>query len=158
MAHISQLLTQLKFLKHSGAPDMLEHQLREAEQNQLAYSELLTMLLTDEIDTRRNRRLQRLIFNANIRMQNTLESCDFSFNRSINATQIRELASCRFIDSAENVFFLGPTGTGKTHLAQAQALAHAACRKDLTAAFYSFNDYFRTLHAADITDTHEKVD
>ena len=56
---------------------------------------------------------------------------------------------------AENILFLGPTGTGKTHLAQ--ALAHAACRKHLTVSFYSFGDFFRTLQTADITNTFEKL-
>jgi len=155
MTHTTQLATHLKSLKLSGAADTLEHRLREAEQNQLSYSELLAMLLTDEIETRRNRKLQRLIINANIQAQKTLESFDFTFNRSINAAQIRELATCRFIERTENVFFLGPTGTGKTHLSQ--ALAHAACRKHFTVAFYSFSDFFRTIQTADITDTLEKL-
>lgn len=155
MANTAQLATQLKSLKLSGAADMLEDRLREAQNNQLSYSELLSMLLTDEIDTRRNRQLQRLLAGANILPQHTLESFDFSFNRSINAARIRELATCRFIDSAENVFFLGPTGTGKTHLAQ--ALAHAACRKHLRAEFYGFNDFFRMLDMADIAHTLDKL-
>jgi len=155
MAHTTQLLAQLKSLKLSGAADTLEHRLREGEQNQLSYCEFLAMLLTDEIDTRRNRRLQRLIAGANILAQKTLEAFDFSFNRSINPVQIRELTTCRFIENAENVFFLGPTGTGKTHLAQ--ALAHAACRKHLTALFFSFNDFFKMLHTADINNTLDKL-
>jgi len=155
MAQTAQLVTQLKSLKLSGAADTLEHRIKEAEQNQLSYSELLTMLLTDELDTRRNRKLQRLILNANIQAQKTLEGFDFTFNRSIHAAQVRELATCRFIEKAENILFLGPTGTGKTHLAQ--ALAHSACRKHFTVAFYSFGDFFRTLQTADVTNKFEKL-
>jgi len=100
MSHTAQLITQLKSLKLSAAADTLEHRIKEAEQNQLSYSELLTMLLTDELDTRRNRKLQRLILNANIHAQKTLESFDFTFNRSIHAVQIGELATCRFIQKS----------------------------------------------------------
>ena len=52
----------------------------------------------------------------------TLESFDFSFQPSIEAKVIRELATCVFIERAENVVFLGPPGTGKTHLSVALGL------------------------------------
>jgi DNA replication protein DnaC len=153
MANRSELITQLRTLKLSGAAETLEIRLMEAEQNQLSYSELLTMILTDEMQLRKNRKLQRLISNARIEASKTLESFDFTFNPSINAVQIRQLATCRFIDKAENIFFIGPTGTGKTHLAK--ALGHAACRKYLTVRFYNFFDLFSHLSNADLNNKFE---
>ena len=110
---------QLKSLKLSGMIDTLDLRVMEAQQNQLAYTEFLTADLLDEIEIRNMNKVNRLIQNAHIGPDKTLENFDFSFNYSINAAYIRELATCRFIEKGENIFFLGPTGTGKTHLTKA---------------------------------------
>ena len=149
MSNIAQLKQQLKSVKLSGTLDTLELRLMEATQNQLSLGEMLSMILSDELETRRNRRLQRLIQNAKLEANQTLESFDFTFNRSINASQIRQLATGNFIEKAENVFFVGPTGTGKTHLAK--ALGHAACRSYLTVGTYNFHELFTLLSQADLT-------
>lgn len=155
MSNRSELVTQLKALKLSGAAETLELRLMEAQQNQLSYTEVLQMILTDELELRRSRRLQRLITNARIEPSKTLESFDFTFNPSINAVQIRQLATCGFIDKAENIFFVGPTGTGKTHLAK--ALGHMACRKYFTVQYFNFFDLFAYLAKADLNNKFDKA-
>ncbi|MDP2886371.1 MAG: ATP-binding protein [Ignavibacteria bacterium] len=64
-------------------------------------------------------------------------------------------ARCQFIERAENVFLLGPTGTGKTHLAQ--ALSHMACRQHLVVDFYSFHALATALIQADLGGTVERL-
>ena len=150
MPNYSELTQQLKNLKLSGAAETLEVRIMEAEQNQLSYSDLLSMILADELQLRRNRTLQRLITKARIESSKTLESFDLTFNPSLNAAQIKELSRCRFIEKAENVFFIGPTGTGKTHLGK--ALGHAACRKYMSVLFYNFHDLFSYLSKADLSN------
>lgn len=143
MNNFTQLKTQLKTLKLSGILDNLDLRMLEAQQNQLAYSEFLSMLLGDEIELREMRKVSRLIQKAGLGSEKTLENFDFSFNPSIPAPHIRELATCRFIERGEGVFFIGPTGTGKTHLAK--ALCHSACRKFYSVAFYNFQQFFNKL-------------
>lgn len=155
MSAHAQIKMQLKTLKLSGIIDNLELRLLEAQQNQLAYSEFLSMILSDEIETRDMRKLNRLLSNAGIGTEKTLETFDFSFNPSINAAHIRELATCRFLERGEGVFFIGPTGTGKTHMAK--ALCHQACRNHLTAAFYNFHQFFNELNKADLKNQLAKL-
>ncbi|MDR3668384.1 MAG: IS21-like element helper ATPase IstB [Ignavibacteriaceae bacterium] len=155
MSNIAQLKQQLKSLKLSGTLETIELRLMEATQNQLAFSEMLSMILADELETRRNRHLQRLILNARLESNQTMESFDFTFNKSINATQIRQLATCRFIEKAENVFYIGPTGTGKSHLAK--ALGHAACRNYLTVGSYNFHELFTLLSQADLSNRLSRI-
>ncbi len=150
MANLAQLKQQLKSLKLSGTLENLELRLMEAAQNQLSYNDMLSMILADELETRQFRRLQRLLNNARIEANKTLESFDFTFNKSINAAQIRQLATCRFIEKAENIFFVGPTGTGKTHLAK--ALGHSACRNYLSVGFFNFHELFTELTRADLNN------
>jgi len=155
MNQTAQIKTQLKALKLSGCIDTLELRLLEAQQNQLAHSEFLSMLLTDEIENRQMRKVKRLLIQSGMGTEKTIESFDFTFNPYINAVNIRELATCRFIERAEGVFFIGPTGTGKTHLAK--ALAHQACRKYFTVAFFAFYQLFNELAKAEIKNGLEKL-
>jgi DNA replication protein DnaC len=145
----ADLAGQLRALKLSGILTTLEQRLLEAEQSQMSLSELLTMLLSDELEARRNRKLARLAKHAHLDAGQTLEAFDFTFAAGAPRALIRDLATCRFIQRAENVFFLGPTGTGKTHLAQ--ALSHAACRRFLSVEFYKFSGLLEALLKADLT-------
>jgi DNA replication protein DnaC len=144
----SQLTLQIRNLKLSGMLEHLDTRLMEAEQHDLAYTEFLSMMLTDELETRTARKISRLMHTAGLGTEKTIETFDFAFNPSINAKLIRALASCRFIERGEGVFLLGPTGTGKTHLAK--ALAHQACRRLYSVGFYSFHQLFAQLAMADL--------
>ncbi len=148
MSTIAELKQQLKSLKLSGALETIELRVMEAGQNQLSFDELLSLVLQDELLTRQNRKLQRLIAHAQLNSNKTIETFDFTFNPSINAQQIRYFTTCRFIEKNENIFFVGPTGTGKTHLAK--AIGHAACRKYLTVGYYNFLDMFLSLNQSAI--------
>jgi DNA replication protein DnaC len=151
---LNQLKDHLKRLKLSGMLDTIDLRTLEAQQNQLSYSEFLTLLVTDEVEKRNQAKLARLIKQADLGAEKTLEAFDLSFNPSINAAHIRELASCRFIEKGENIFFLGPTGTGKTHLAK--AICHMACRQYLTVAFFPFYQFFNELNQATLNEQHHK--
>lgn len=144
----NDLVQQLRSLKLPGIRDRLEARVLEAESNNLSYNEFLSMLLTDELDQRASRRVNRLLQKAHLGSEMTLDTFDLTFNASLNAKFIRGLATCRFIERGEGVFFIGPTGTGKTHLAK--ALSHQACRMMFSVAFYSFRDLFGELATADI--------
>ena len=150
MNYHAQLKIQLKALKLSGILENLELRMLEAQQNELAYSEFLSMLLNDEIEPRNMRKLARLISQAGLGTEKTLETFDFCFNPSINAAHIRQLATCRFIERGEGIFFIGPTGTGKTHLAK--ALCHQACRNHFSVAYYNFHHFFNELNQAAFKD------
>lgn len=154
MSNLAQIKSQLRALKLSGTLDTIEMRIMEASQNQLAFGELLSMVLLDELQMRQNRKLQRLITQAHLESNKTLESFDFTFNPSINASLIRELSTCRFIEKGENIFFVGPTGTGKTHLAK--AIGHMACRQFLSVGFYNFHELFLTMKNADLSGKLDK--
>ena len=148
MEHIMDIKNQLMRLKMSGMLETVELRLSQAQESEFSYSELLTLLLNDEIEKRQQRKLKTLIRKAGIGNQHTLENFDFRFNKAINAKQIRELATCRFVSRGENVFFVGPTGTGKTHLTK--AICHQACRMNLNVLYYRFYELFNILKEADL--------
>jgi DNA replication protein DnaC len=155
MTQILDTQKQLRTLKLSGISDTLELRLIEAQSNQLSYTQFLTMLLDDEMEIRRERKLRRLIQQAQINAGHTLESFDFHFNPNINAGYIKQLATCDFMNKGENIFLLGPTGTGKTHLTQ--SLCHQACRKYLSVAYYKFYQLFNDLKITALNNKQERL-
>lgn len=155
MATTKIITSQLRELKLSGAAEMLEVRLMEAQSNQLSYSELISLILADEIETRQNRKLKLLTSKARLEADKTLEHFDFSFNPSVKPLQIKELSTCRFIENGENIFFIGPTGTGKTFLAK--ALGHCACRRNMRVEYYNFHEFFSLLAKADLVNRLDRV-
>jgi DNA replication protein DnaC len=110
----------LRKLRLSGMADVLETRLRHAQAERLAPLDLMATLVSDELRRREDRLLARRHKLAGFRdPDRSLETFDFDFNRKMNRALIFELATARFIAQREDALFLGPPGTGKSHLAQA---------------------------------------
>jgi DNA replication protein DnaC len=110
----------LRELRLSGMADVLETRLRQAQSDHLAPLDLVSALVTDELVRRQDRLFARRHKQAGFRdPDRSLESFDFDFNKKMNRALIYELATARFIERREDALFLGPPGTGKSHLAQA---------------------------------------
>jgi DNA replication protein DnaC len=130
-------------LRLSGLLQSLDIRLQEAAANNLSHAEFLELLLQDELAVRDSRAVERRKQNARFRDLRTLEDFDFSFNQSIQRSQIYELATCRFIREAADVLFIGPPGVGKSHLAQ--AIGYQAVRQGNTVFYVSVFDLVREL-------------
>ena len=148
------LVPQLKHLRLSGILDTLEVRSRQALDEQWSYAEFLERLLEDEVERRQQKQLSLRLRRADLASDKTLESFDFTFNPGINRPRVYDLATCQFIREHRNVLLCGPTGVGKTHLAQ--ALAHCACRCGFDVVFTSAHNMLRHLNAGRADDTYER--
>lgn len=114
----------LRKLRLSGMASTLEVRVVEAQSSTLAPMDFLSTLVSDELECRQDRLIQRRIKQARFRDPNkTLDGFDFDFNKKMNRKLVFELAAGRFAARAEDVLLLGPPGTGKSHLVQ--AIGHA---------------------------------
>jgi len=93
----------------------------------------LSRLAELEMIERERRMIERRIKAAKFPAIKSLDSFDFKAMASLNKTQVLELARCEYIDRFENIIALGPSGTGKTHIALGLGLA--ACQKGLKVRF-----------------------
>ncbi len=110
----------LRKLRLSGMAAVLETRLRQAQAERLAPLDLVATLVTDELQRRQDRLFARRHAQARFRdADRSLDSFDFTFNKKLDRALVFELATARFIQQREDVLFLGPPGTGKSHLAQA---------------------------------------
>jgi DNA replication protein DnaC len=118
--NLNELQRSLRQLRLGGMAAVLETRLRQAQTEPMAPIDLLATLVSDELTRRSDRLLERRRKLAAFRDPNkTLDNFDFTFNPKLNRSIVFDLATGAFIDRREDALFLGPGGTGKSHLAQA---------------------------------------
>jgi DNA replication protein DnaC len=139
-----QLTPKLKQLRLSGMLATLAARERQAIDGQWSYVEFLERLLEDEVERRGQKQLALRVRRAALTSTKTLESFDWSFNPTINRQQVLQWASGDYIRRKHNLLICGPSGVGKSHLAQ--ALAHEACRQGFDVLFVNTHKLLRHLH------------
>jgi DNA replication protein DnaC len=118
--NLIELTRALKQLRLGGMAAVLETRLRQAQAEAMAPIDLISCLVSDELARRGERLLERRRKQAEFRdPQKTLDNFDFNFNKKMNRSLVFDLATGSFIGRHEDGLFLGPPGTGKSHLVQA---------------------------------------
>jgi DNA replication protein DnaC len=148
------LTPKLKHLRLSGILDTLEARHRQAVEGQWSYVDFLERLLEDEVERRAQKQLALRLRRSSLNTTKTLEGFDWTFNVSINRQHVLHLASCDYIRRKRNALICGPTGVGKSHLAQ--ALAHEACRLGFDVLFCNTHKMLQHIHGGRADGTWEK--
>ncbi len=118
--NLVELDRALRQLRLGGMAAVLETRLHQAQAEPMTPIDLISCLVSDELTRRADRLLERRRKQAEFRdPQKTLDNFDFDFNKKMNRSLVFDLATGNFIAKHEDGLFLGPAGTGKSHLAQA---------------------------------------
>jgi DNA replication protein DnaC len=122
--NVVELKRSLMTLRLGGMAEGLEPRILQAQTEKLAPIDFISALVGDELTRRADRFIARRVKQAQFRdVDRTLTGFDFDFNKKMNRKIVFELATGKFVEKREDALFLGPPGTGKSHLAQ--AIAHA---------------------------------
>jgi DNA replication protein DnaC len=119
---IDSIKNSLVALRMPRALEVLDATLRRIEQGEIDGIEALDQLLVEERTMRENRRVRTALTLARLTTLKSLAGFDFAFQPSLDKKRILALAQLDFINRNEVIHFLGPPGTGKTHLASALAI------------------------------------
>lgn len=149
-----ELAPQLKQLRLSGILDSLEARNRQAIEAKMPYTDFLALLIGDEVARRDQKRFTMRQRRANFRATKTLEQFDFARLPQLNRTLIHELAAGRYISEHAPILIVGPSGTGKSHLAQ--ALGQCAIRQGVDTLFTSCSQLTGSLNAARANGAYER--
>jgi DNA replication protein DnaC len=149
------LLPKLRQLRLSGMVHTLDVRAAQATERQLAPIEFLALLLDDELERRSQTRLARRLTQSGCDKHKTLADFDFAAAPGVNRSLIQDLATGTFIARHENVLFCGPTGVGKSHLAN--ALGIEALKRDLRVLSRSLHRLLKDLHAARASGAHPRL-
>lgn len=138
------MLIKLKQLKLSGITKTFDIRNEQALRDNLSYVEFMELLLSDEFLNRENNGVKKRTYKAKFPQHKTLEEYNFNFQPSINKRFIYNLGTCEFVRKKENVAFIGPPGTGKSHLAI--ALGSMAIAQGYSVLFTTVNDMLEELY------------
>jgi DNA replication protein DnaC len=127
------LTDQLKRLRLSGVLETFDVRLAQARENALCHSEWLSLILQDEILRRDHQALAERLKKAKFEQEKTFETFDLQRYPLKVQSVIRDLRAGQYLYHHGHILIVGPTGTGKSHLAQ--ALGHQACRQGLRVRF-----------------------
>jgi DNA replication protein DnaC len=133
-------------LRLSAVPDPYPAVAQDAAAKETSFVEFLEAMLRAERDARWARAREMFARVAGFPVVKTLDGFDFGFATGAPRQQIHELAGLAFIERAENVVFLGPSGVGKTHLAI--ALGYLATQRGHKVRFVPAADLVMTLETA----------
>lgn len=138
-------LQKLQALRLGPMADAWQSQKSDSTASSLSFDERFAMLVDAEYHARDNRRLARLLKDAELRIPNAcLEDVDAS--RGVDRAMLRQLATCTWIGEHLNVLVTGPTGVGKSYLAS--ALGQAACRRGMRVLYRRVTRLFDDLALA----------
>ena len=132
---IAALCAELKLYRISGDWAAIA---QDAARSEVTFGDFVERLLSTEAQARGERQRQTLLKLATLPVIKTLEQFDFAFASGAPRAQIQELAALAFIERAENIVLLGPSGVGKSHIAV--ALAYRAVMAGIKTRFITAAD------------------
>ena len=148
------LKPKLVRLKLSGVLETLDERLSQATNEHWDFTSFLTRLLTDEIERRDSKLMTMRLGRSGLDGQKTLAAFDFAFNPKISKTTVKELSRCRFVEEHRNLFVVGPSGVGKSHIAQAIGLE--ACLHGFDVLYRNTYELFRWINAGRLDGSWER--
>ena len=150
-----QTIEKLHTLRLTGMIEAFEQQLAQPQTHQLSFEQRLGLLVEREILHRENRRLNRLLKAAKLRVQACVEDIDYRHPRGLERTQMAQLVSCEWIVHHHNLCITGPTGSGKTWLSC--ALGNQACRQGLSVRYLRVPRLFEQLRIAHADGSYSRL-
>jgi DNA replication protein DnaC len=152
----STLIEQATTLKLSGLIQSLQLQLEDANYHTLSFEERLFHLFEAEINQRQDKRIQRLLLQANFKDKTaSLEQIEYLPKRKINKSLILSLANGDFITKNQNILITGATGTGKSFLMQ--ALAKRAIYLGFSVKYYRVSTLLEEIKTARLDGSYTKT-
>lgn len=149
-------MEKLTALGLSGMAAAFAQQKKDTDVTSLSFEERLGLLVDAEWTERHNRRLQRHLREAKLRMSRAcIEDIDYPSRRGLDRSMIRSLATCQWVTEHQSIVITGATGVGKTFISC--ALAHQACRKGYRALYRRVPRLFDELTLARAAGSYSKL-
>lgn len=124
---IQQTLDKMRTMKMHHMARSLEERLSKPDHQDLSTQEIIGLIVDDEFTARENARLEARLRGAKFKERTAcMEDIDYKANRGLKKQTMLDLGQLKWVEKVQNIALTGPSGVGKSYLAQ--ALGHRACR------------------------------
>lgn len=149
-----QTIEKMRAMRLNGMANIHYQNLQELLYQDHTLEQYTNLLVDQEWEHRQNKKTENLLKNAKFRAVAEIENIDFTQNRGLDKNVFARLASLDFIRQKQNIIITGPTGTGKSYLAQ--ALGRKACRSLYKTKYFSTNQLFDQIKLAQLEGNYHK--
>lgn len=150
----NQTVEKLNQMRICAMAQMYQHHLKNNQHNDSTPDEYLALLVDHEWEQRQNNRIQRLIAQAGFRQNASIAEVDLKTVRNLEKNLFNRLGTLDFVHKNENLIITGPSGVGKSYLAQ--ALGHQGCLMGLTVQYHLAARLLNKLKLARLDGTYDK--
>lgn len=146
---------KMKYLRLFGMAETYHQSLKENLYQDYTLDQFTALLVDQEWEERQNRKIKSLVKQASFRSQISTHDIDYTTSRNLDKNQFERLLGLNFLKQAENIIFVGPTGVGKSHLAQ--AIGIAACQMLYKVQYYNTARLMEEVKIAKLDGTYVKL-
>ncbi|MBL4861387.1 MAG: IS21-like element helper ATPase IstB [Crocinitomicaceae bacterium] len=150
----NQTVEKLQQMRIYAMAEMYLHHLKNNLYNDSTPDEYIALLTDHEWEERQNKRIQRLIAQANFRQKASIADVDYKTSRNLEKNMFNRLSSLDFVTKKENLIITGASGVGKSYLTQ--AIGHQACLMGLKVQYHITARLFSRLKLAKVDGTYNK--
>ncbi|MBU0505357.1 IS21-like element helper ATPase IstB [bacterium] len=152
---IEETIEKLGKMKMATMAKSIRERLSKPDHQDLSHQEMIGLIIDDEYLARENRKMNRRLKNAKFKIIATMEGIDYQIKRGLIKNKMLELGNLKWIIQKQNIIITGPTGAGKSFVAQ--ALAHHACRQGYTARYSRLTKLLNELIVSRADGTYQKL-
>jgi DNA replication protein DnaC len=150
----NQTVERLKQMRLKAMADLHSQHLQDNRLDEMTRDEYLALLTDHQWEYRQNKKIERLIKQAKFKQKASIAEVDYLSERSLDKNMFVRLATLDFIIRKENIIATGPSGVGKSYLAQ--ALGHQACLMEYKTIYTNTARLFKNLKLSKVDGTYLK--
>jgi len=150
-----ETMAKLHQMKLHAMATSLKTRLAQTDHQDLSVQEMISLVVDDEWLDRENRKLTQRLKAARFKVPATLEAIDYGLKRNLVKAKILELATLHWVPMHQNVLLIGPTGVGKSFIAQ--ALGHQACQRGHAVHYVRLTQLLQELHLGRAQGTYARL-
>lgn len=150
---VEPIIEKLMQMKMHGMAEGLKQRLTHSDHADITHADMVGLLVDDEWTHREKRRIGMLLKLACFKDPACIEDIDYRKDRNLKKTTVLELAKKEWIEAKQNLVFTGPTGAGKSYLAQ--AIGQKACRDGISTSYFRMSKFLEKLKNARIDGSYQ---
>jgi DNA replication protein DnaC len=150
----NQTVEKLRRMRISAMAELHLQNVKHNQLNDIGPDDYLALLTDHEWEERQNKKINRLLTQARFKQKATVAEIGYTHTRNLDKNMFQRLSTLDFIARKENIIFSGPSGVGKSYLAQ--ALGHQACMMEYKVLYANTARLFARLKLSKVDGTYFK--